>query len=717
MKKLRFTYILLLSLLFPLESFSCGYSYPTHNYYMIKYQNRSSSDNLFSEDIDQYWHDYTKGHFDGYPYYDQVRLRDYLTSMGDNEMLSYLDDLNLYLGICDEINYSWDYPSEEDLADRASTLSSIREHCESYRGKLLPQYGLLYMRCCMLENKWDKVRTYWESHKDDFSPSVFRRMMLNIYAGSLYHLGDMDGATDIYSVQGDEQSIRWTLRKYRNLAGIKSLYKRSSNALGLLYLLQEFVNNAQETQDQLDLGVDTYYGGYLEIPRKEVNQFCEFCDTVIMEGKTENPCAWLTAKGMLLYILRDYSGAKSVMAKAMSSRGSERIKDNCRCVNILVWTSDTTFNSRWLLEELKWLESRSKTEGPNDYCFSYAFSRILMKGLVPTYYRVGDVSRALAIAGLSNELEVQQDHFNHRSPLYDKSLGSPTWNFNYSNEFTDNYLYPLSPESLIDYYAYLTSPHDDPLDQYICQNSYKGSDFFNDLIGTKLIAQSRFSDAIVYLKKVSLSYLSELNISNYMLVRDFHKENWLYRQGKKSDSEGISPVSFTSNPKIDYCEEVLSLQKSYSRNVNNSKGESIAYKLACLYYQASSKGDCWWLTSYGKSVNDSTQRYAWENDFVLSAERYLRVSQDSKVDSLRIKSIYALAYLPLGPGGELVSEYDPYSECEVISYVNVTPDSHKFSYLSNLSSYYREHRNSVPSYIRRCDVLRQFMKQQWLYEY
>ena len=684
---------------------------------MIKYVDHGDNYNLFDSDIDKYWHDYTKGNFDEYPYYDQVRLRSYLEQIGDHEMLSYLDDLNLYLGICDEIKNSWEYPSEEELSDRASTLSSIRSHCQSYRGKLSSQYGLLYMRCCMLENDWETIRSYWESHHKAYPPSVFRRMMLNIYAGSLYHLGEIDAATDIYAEQGDGQSIQWTLRKYRNLAGIKRLYKRRPNATGLLYLLQEFVNNAQETQDRIS---DQYYNenyGYQPINAEEVLQFCEFCDSVVSEGKTESPCAWLTAKGMLEYIMGSYDKAKTTMSYAMSCRGSDRVKDNCRCVNILISTHDTKFNSAWLVDELKWLSHRSQTEGITDYCFSYALSRILMKGLVSTYYRNGDDIHALAIAGMNNEFEVQQNQFNHRSPAYDTNLGVPTWNYNYTNEFMDRYLYPLSPTSLVSYYEYLTSNHPDSLDQYICQNSYKNSDFFNDLIGTKYLAQGRFSDAISYLRKVNLSYLNELNTSPYMLTRDYTQDRWFVRQGKKDDIEGFSSAIFTSNPKIDFCNLVLSLQKSYSRHVNSKKGDALAYRLGSLYYQASSKGDCWWLTSYSKSVNDSTQRHKWENDFVRSSERYLRVSRESKVDSLRIKSIYALAYLPLGPGGELRAEYDPYCESNIIHYISVQPDSRKFEYLSGLSSYFRDHRQTSPSYIRRCDVLRHFMKQQWLYDY
>ena len=64
-------------------------------------------------------------------------------------------------------------------------------------------------------------------------------MMRNIYAGALFHTGHKKEAFDIYAEQGDQTSIRWAMRKYRNLAGIQTIFEENPNAPTLYYLVQK----------------------------------------------------------------------------------------------------------------------------------------------------------------------------------------------------------------------------------------------------------------------------------------------------------------------------------------------------------------------------------------------------------------------------------------------------------------------------------------------
>lgn len=67
-----------------------------------------------------------------------------------------------------------------------------------------------------------------------------------------------------------------------------------------------------------------------------------------------------------------------------------------------------------------------------------------------------------------------------------------------NEEYISRYLYSseyairldsLSAQQLADYYRFITSPHQDAFQQYVCQSLYRNADFFKDMIGTKYLAE------------------------------------------------------------------------------------------------------------------------------------------------------------------------------------------------------------------------------------
>ena len=706
------------------NSYCCLDEYSTHNYYMVSFTDRQSDSNLFRQEINEFWSSYTKGIYTEYPIYDVTGLTAYINSIDDKEMLAYVMNLNEYLDICNEFFIdTWDYPDKEDIEARDSLIINLKQRSKNYKGnRLRPQYCLLYMRTLMLLKQWNEIKSYWQTTCKRLPSSVYRNMMENIYAGALFHTGSVESALEIFSRQGDYESIQWSMRKYRNLAGIREIYKSNPNSPSLSYLLQDFVNNLQET---IDTNGDTIAIQDVDrrlIPSSDALQFCSFADSVLSSDKVKDPCMWSTAQAMVYYLLGEKSKAKASITRSLGLPGSVRVKENSRCVNLLIASSDSTCNRGWLVDELKWLEGKCREEKQTDYCYSNAFDRIVVNSLSPMLLKSGDNNLSLAVLGMYNEILTQISRSHHRSPLYDyEERGESTWNEDYQNEFMNLHLYPLSASSCESYYKYITQPHDDSLSQYVCSRLYKDKDFFNDFIGTKYMAEAKFSTAIPFLKSVSLSYLSNMNVSHYMKNRDYHKERWLYRQGKKDDyiNEGMHHVTFSSNPKLSYCQEILDLQNAYSKHSMGEKGNQIAYQLATLYYQASYKGDCWWLISYGNSSSPEKieHDHKGENDFIKSCDVYLRSCLDTKDDALLGKCLYALAYTATDDWLERNEE----EETESLESDNLrtlpNPLSEKYANLEALNRYYESHQSKVPAYMSKCDVLKQFRKMKWLMDY
>ena len=715
---------LLVWLLFSQKGYCCLDEHATHNYYMVSFVERKLESAPFQKELDTFWHTYTEGKYDSYPTYDVTGLRAYIQYKNDAEMLSYVEDLNAYLDICNEFfTVTWDYPDKEELEMRDSLILSLQERSRKYKGtRLRSQYHLLHMRCLMLLKKWDDIKSYWQSTARRLPQSVYRNMMENIYAGALFHTGEAEPAFAIFSRQGDNASIRWSMRKYRGLAGIRKFYAQNPNSPSLPYLLQDFVNNVQETIDQ-NSGTDVLGAeDFFEVPSPDALSFCAFADSVLDEGKVSNPCMWGTSQSMVYHLLNKQEEARKSVDRALGLPGDIRTKDNCRCVNMLIASNDTSCNLAWITSELQWLEGKCKAETESDYCFTNAYERIVINTLSPMIRRRGDANLSLAVLGMYNEMEVQKSTSHHRSARYDyEERGECTWNEDYQNEFMNLNLYHLSASACESYYKYITSSHDDVFSRFVCSRVNKDKNFFYDFIGTKYMAEAKFADAIPFLEKVDLSYLSNLNISHYMHSRDYNKERWLTHQSKKDDygNEGMRNIKFDSNPRLSYCREVLNLQKAYSKNSMGEKGNHIAYQLATLYFQASYKGDCWWLISYKNSSNPyvNEEDHAGENDFIKSSEVYLRSCLDTKDDKLLGKCLYALAFIAtdnwLKPKDVDENEYIEEDQMEMIP----NPMSEKYACLDALNHYYENHKENAPAYMSKCDVLTRFRKMKWLMEY
>ena len=325
------------------------------------------------------------------------------------------------------------------------------------------------------------------------------------------------------------------------------------------------------------------------------------------------------------------------------------------------------------------------------------------------------MSLSLAVAGLYNELLVRNNEYHSRFPLQNPDLHPSSWNDDYDNEYMQHFVYPLSASECLSYYNYLTSHHSDDLEEYICSEVYKDSNFFNDLIGTKYISEGKFAEAIPYLEKVDLSYLSKLNTSDYMYNRDFTKARWFVLQRSKNDLEGISKKSFTQNPKIIYCRSMLDLENKFAKMKQSDAKYAIAYQLACQYYQASYKGECWWLTSYYNSSSYERVLYSYNMDFIEKSKEYLTYCLSSTDPDMKSKCLYALAYIPTDIWAESVTDYDDNGRL-ITTYMNPNPESSQYQYLSMLNTYYNSHKDEVPSYISKCDVLKQFRKLEWYSE-
>lgn len=603
------------------------------------------------------------------------------------ETINYLKKLIQYLQISDKLApNAWNYPSKEDVAKYQKELRDIRNSARIYKGeKYLPQYTLLEMRCNLALGQEALNKKVWVNTAYKLPASVYRDMMKGLYANALVKEGKRDEAIKIYGALGDMSSIKWLVRDKRNLKGIKSEYDANPNSATLTFLVQDFVNNAQETKDNNEDREVMQQVEATAIYNDEIKQFIEFAKQVVSEGKTQCPAMWQAAAGYLNSMLGNDADALTMLTKAMQLDGTDRMKDNARVCRLAVKCKHvvpTNDYYDYLYDELKWLGQKAQ-EGrrQGDWHYSEMIERFVFDNLNPGFMEKGNYGLATNLIAFAYNA---YDLFHIDNEPF--TAGSVFWDA----------IDELSADELMGYKKYMKGQQSTKLEKWLASDVDKciTDDDYNDMIGTKLMREGNFQAAIPYLEKVPLSLISKQGISAYMARRDFNKERWMGHQAVESANEEATEVK--TNQKLDFCREVAKLE-------NAPQTEENAYRLASLLYQASYKGDCWYLTRYNVSIYD-TVRYRNEALLITQTIDLLKKSAASKDFRLKEKALYALAFIPQGE--DLI--YTDYVGKNYTPVLKVNKKTPQFAEMNNLLAFYNANPKKVSTFVSKCDVLKQF---------
>lgn len=713
---------------------ACISEAPTHNRYLFSVFNRSLMQDRFTEATDKFWQQYL-GDANASYQWSREEIIAKARQKNDTELLAYCRHLNSYLDT--KIDYNnWDYPSKEKITKRNATLHDLLQTAQTYKGnRLRAQYALMRMRALFGLKRYAEAMTYWQTTGKRLPQSCYRDIMRNIYAGCLWRTGKKSQAIDIYAAQEDYQSLKYCVRGYRNLAGIQKVYATNPNSPTLNYLVQDFVNNVQETMDVFLLHRSPWFAsGYNDekamaeymkdidakkITTAEADRFIAFARTVANDGKTSSPCLWQTAIGCIEHQTGRYLDAKKDLEKALAMDGTQRMKDNARAIyaaNSIFADSHTADYDRWLTGELQWLDGKSAEDRKSLTLYETdhyrdVIERMVYNGLVPKYIQNGNTNAALVLLSMMNDTDPISNSTDGRkqTPTDDETV----WNMDYSNAYF-RAMDSLSIDTLIAYSEYLKAQPADPLEAYAWQHAYRDSNYYNDIIGTRLLALGRFAEAVPWLEKVSTAFLNTQNIKPYAYFCDYDKKRWMGKQSVKlpdfpfAENKG-NVVAVTANKKLQYCRDMLRLQQEYALMRDGEERMAKAYQLATLWYQGSYEGDCWWLAQYGISMAQDSAK-AGTLDFVAKAVSLLDESVQSSDFHLKEKSLYALAFIRQGEPWYLTGWDDAMGQYYDLDNLRVQPQSAQYKAMLRLSAFYRDNTPRADSFVTKCDILKRFMK-------
>ena len=308
----------------------------THNYYLFSVCSHEEFSDRCNKLTLQNWRAYM-GLDEEYYYFDADQVVESAQRQGDALMVSYVRQLQKYLKCASEAQQdTWDYPTKAQLADRSRRLLAIRAYAQGkLKTRLRSQHALLLMRCNMMLGRHSENVRLWEGTTSNFINSVYKDMMKNIYAGALLKTGQPDRAAALFAEMGDWASLMTMYYERRSYAAIRAEYERDANSAVLPFLLQDFVNNAQEAVDGKN---DEWgFGGKLfirDIQESEARQMCEFAKQVVKEGKTQTKWhpvsrpaeAEAEAVSRLLYLAKAAGEAPVYVVHLSTRKGLEEIR-------------------------------------------------------------------------------------------------------------------------------------------------------------------------------------------------------------------------------------------------------------------------------------------------------------------------------------------------------------------------------------------------------
>ena len=642
----------------------------TTNFYLFRIYDSQEFSERVQKICNDNWKAYLGKSPDDWYWFDSDGVIEFAQKKGDALMVSYAKNLELYLNCARSVSYErWEYPSKEELAARNKTLQSVRTYAlGKTKSKLRSQHALLYMRCNMLLARHQENIAFWEQTASQYIETVYKDMMKNIYAGALYKTGRSAEAGELFAEMGDYNSLMTQYYKKRSFAAIRQEYLNNPNAKVLPFLLQDFVNNAQEADDATNPNAEGV-GGKLfirDISRKEALDMRDFCKQVVKEGKTEVPMMWQAAQAWLEFMFGDKRQATSDIIAATSLNGTELMK-NCTRSLMLYMTADQAKDSEafdnYLTDELQWLE-----ENPD---YNYVRERVLHQTLAKHY--AAQPSRLLALH---------------------KTCGSYVYDL-----YTDT----MQVEKLQKYLYYVNTPAKNNLDRYLKAHAKPEAYALEDLIGTKYMRVCQWDQAIKWLKDIPKSFYEQKGYAVYAANRNWQVEPWVKRQFLKGNVEySDTKWLLSSNPKLTFAQEMQQMEGE--QNILSGKAlEQRCYDLAVRYAQAHFRGDCWWLMRNGKSAADEQRN--GETDLAQRAVGLLQKASLSQDAALRERALFALCY------GELYNEYW-YKEKwnnETYKYDRV-PDSETLQFAAFNRLFEFESARTPASYVSRCDEFKQFKK-------
>ena len=523
----------------------------------------------------------------------------------------------------DRMASPWYYPSKKD--PEKLSLEQIVERADEYEGKrFIDRYLLQTERALFSLHDYDECINRWNEVGQSLPDNIIRRLTLRYVAGAYYNIGDIKTAIKLFGEAGDVESVLCCAEKTGD-SYLNAMYEYAPSSRDLRDAVERIVLSAEQEL------WDGYSSELEEGTREKLEQVRALAIRIASEGRVDDPDLWYYTAAFIDHLQGHNSDASWLLAKAESSKGSEYIKESIRVLKIYLdalGPYNSSYDSK-ILDGVKWMErkivehldeGRSATisygmyyTGINQSYFYWndMLRKIVHSGIVPRLLKSNKDALAIAYSNMADNLiynlvgEVDSSWSSSQRMTVQEYREEGAFNsLDYSN-MTFGLLDSIKVESIIRYVDNLKRPESDTY-RYLNSKGYTNEDYFNDVIGTRMIREMRYPEAEAWLAKVSPSFQNQLNTfrEGYLSFDPFSHE--------------LKRIRESADLKYNFAREMASLEKAISDTQNPDRKAILMSRFATGL--KNSVGNCWALSFYGLSSSDYDEDYN-TNSLFLRAQR------------------------------------------------------------------------------------------------
>lgn len=529
------------------------------------------------------------------------------------------------------------------------------------------RFLLQLMRKYFHTARHEKCEALWKKYGKQLPQSALRTQCLNYYGGALLRLGRRNDAATVYAGIG-----YFNIFLHYDPEVLREVCRQQPDNSGLEFMVQQFVNAYFDHPQPEKAAAFNRLAEEMVRNREVRNPALWRSAQAALVYINRN-----TDKALQLI-------AESEKLRG-SAKVKENIRMMRLLFNASRTDNDSLYEAT-LLPDLEWLTGNINAdlrkmdtsnrffyydlcEGLIDPCLELhrvkVLRRVVFLGAVPHFERIGQPYKSIAFLNLYNEVfnddkkvreyarngqlkafVTQRGTVYLHPPVYRgtyirnywnpyphwfgfkeiarKIYSNDTWqlNYDYNSDFF-RYMDSSLLEDVLQYVAFLQSGGKTPMEKYLIRNSYRDTNYYYELIGTKYMRRQQFAAAARYFRKVSDKFLKTQNIAEYLNAgRNPFAEKWITNREKGVYALPYDPVKeFANNPtKLNFCHIMLRLRETAAKGKTAEQRAHASYAYAVGLFQ-SNCGHAWALNHYSDNcylnmeyLTESSELYLDDED-------------------------------------------------------------------------------------------------------
>ncbi len=504
----------------------------------------------------------------------------------------------------------WYYPAKKDT--EKITLDKLISEATAYRGKrFADRYVLQALRAMFSLKRYDDCINYWNESGPQLPDNVIRRLSLRYVAGAYFNCGEIETAMKLYGEAQDVESVLYCA-KMDDMDALTCLYENFPSSLALRVKVEkEMIGFECYARSDFNNQYLIEDGNILE----KVKYMRQLSLRIAREGKVDDIDLWYYTAAFAEHLMGRNADAVRTLSNAEKNKGSEYIKESVRVFRLYL-TALGPYTGTYvadMVSGLKWLdnkivghldEARSETicNGVYNthinlsyYYWNDMLRKIVHSAIVPRLIKSDKEDIAIAFSNMADNYifnlvgRVAAECGEGRPvSLEEYRTGCSFNNIDFSNQ-TFKLLNRMNVESIISYVGMLEHPKND-MQRYLNSRGYTNTDYFKEIIGTRMIREMRYADAVKWLSQVPPNYQTRLNV--------FRKGYFRFDPfllGRKS-------ICDRADYKYNFAREMLLLENAIAETKEQNRKAILLARYATG--MKNSFGNSWALAFYGLSYDD-----------------------------------------------------------------------------------------------------------------